>query len=71
MAMIQGEAGIIGDKIDFDALAARDIDRILENSRRCFLADSNQLKCMPVKVNRMIVAAFILQCDSIALSLFN
>jgi hypothetical protein len=57
MAMIQGETGIIGNEIDFDALPARHVDRVLENSCRRFFADPSQLKCMPVKVNRVIIAA--------------
>jgi hypothetical protein len=57
VAMIQGETGIIGNEIDFDALPARHVDRVLENSCRRFFADPSQLKCMPVKVNRVIIAA--------------
>ena len=57
MAMIQGETGIIGNEIDFDALPARHVDRVRENSCRRFFADPSQLKCMPVKVNRVIIAA--------------
>ena len=71
VAMIQRQAGIISDKIDFDALAARHIDRVLENSRRCPLADPSQFKCMAVKVNRVIIAASVLHSDSIALTLFH
>ena len=57
VAMMQGETGFIGNEIDFDALPARHVDRVLENSYRRFFADSSQLKCMPVKVNRVIIAA--------------
>ena len=70
VAMIQSKTGIIGDEIDFDALPARHVDRVLENSCRRFFADPSQLKCMPVKVNRVIIAAFILHRDTITLSLF-
>jgi hypothetical protein len=67
VAMIQGETGIIGNEIDFDALAARHIDRVLENAGRRFSCDPSQLKRVAVEVHRMIVSAFILHGDSIAL----
>ena len=63
--MIQSKAGIVGDEIDFDALPARHVDRVLENSCSRFSADPGQLKGMPVKVDRMIVAAAILHRDSV------
>src|SRR6185369_14320955 len=69
--MIKREARIVSNAIDFDALAARHVDRVLENSRRCLLTDPSQLECMPVKVNRVIVATPIVQHDSIVLPLLD
>ena len=67
MAMVQRQARIIGNEIYLHALAARHVDRVLENSRGRLFADASQLKRMTVKVDRMIVAALVFHTDSVTL----
>ena len=65
--MIQRQARIVGDKINFDALAARHVDRVFANPRSRLSAEPRDFKGVAVKMNRMIVAAAVFHYDSVAL----
>ena len=71
VAMVKCRTRIVGDQVNFNALAPGHVNGVFKNSRRRFSCDPGQLKCVAMKMNRMVVTATIVQRDSIALSFFH
>ena len=59
--MEQGEAGIVGNEIDFDFLVAPDHDDILQNSSGRFPRKAREFKTVSVQMNRMDVVALVIE----------
>src|ERR1700749_5093820 len=64
-------ARIIRREIDFDRIQRHYIDHILLQSADLLLADTGNLKRMPVQMNGMLISAAIAQDKSVAFAPLN
>ena len=71
MAVPERIAWIVRREIDFDRIQRHHIDHILLQSADLLLADTGNLKRMPVQMNGMLIPAAIAQDKSVAFAPLN
>jgi hypothetical protein len=69
VTMEQREAGIVGDKVDFDFLVASHHDHILHHAGTRFPGKLGEFETVPVKMDGMYIVAGIAHTNAVALSL--
>src|SRR3974377_1166806 len=68
VAVKQRQAGIVGNKVEFQFLVTAEHHHILHDARSGFAGDSNQLKAMPMQMHGMDVVARVSHANPITLT---
>ena len=68
MAVEQRRPGIVGDEIDLHGAVPRHVDGVFHDARGRLVAHPGDLEGMAVEVDRMVVAALVGHCETVALS---
>jgi len=66
VAMEQRQSGMIRDEINLGIAESSDVHDIFHHTCRCFAADIDDLKIVPVEVERVAVAGLVVKDHAIA-----